>query len=71
MFFDKYAKKKSSEWNEITYFLIASKNITDSDHVCHVIVYRYFLIRLCDCDVWIKLFLSSGAISIVVRDFFF
>ena len=27
---------------KITYFLTASKNI-DFDHVCHVIVYRYFL----------------------------
>ena len=36
--------------NKKNYFLMASNNI-DSAHVCHVIMYRYFLIRARDSDV--------------------
>ena len=43
---EKNVKKKI----QITLLLTAIKNI-DFDHVCHVIVYRSFLIGSRDCDV--------------------
>ena len=56
MIFDKCAMKNNVQHKmQIAFFLMASKNV-EFDHMCRVIVYRYFLICAHDCEVWINYF---------------